>query len=120
MLAMQAGLMLACSAISWVLLDRQITLSLLAGGLTSILPNAFFGFRLFAVHGAKHARAIVKRFYHGEAMKIAMSVAMFGFMFGCVGVRPLPFFSLYIATQMMLWLAPFAFKKQQKIQVPRV
>jgi len=96
------------------LFDKDTARSALAGGLTCMLPNAYFAYRLFQYQGAQAAKLIVKSFYRAEAAKLLMTAALFVVVFKYLSVRPLPFFLTYIVVQMVFWAAPLIVDSKHK------
>ncbi len=68
--------------------------SLLLGGLISAIPNAYFAKKAFRYSGARAAGRVVREFYTGEAIKLAMTGAGFGLAF--IYVEPLHAAALFI------------------------
>ncbi|WP_420496973.1 ATP synthase subunit I [Spongiibacter nanhainus] len=60
---------------------RDNALSLLIGGLISVVPNAYFARQAFRYAGAAHARKVASSFYRGEAGKYAVTLAGFATVF---------------------------------------
>jgi ATP synthase protein I len=85
-------------------------ISAILGGLVSIVPTAYFATKLFRHHGAQAARQIVSSFYKGEALKIILTIALFGLVFKFFNIIPLIFFAVYIMVQMVFWFAPLIFR----------
>ena len=69
--------------------------SALLGGAVAILPALLFAIVLFHYKGARAAKKIVNNFYRGEALKIAMSIALFALIFRFYSVTPIVFFVTY-------------------------
>lgn len=67
--------------------------SLLFGGLISAVPNAYFAQKVFRNRGARATERIVKAFYAGEAIKLALMSAGFALVF--VYVKPLNTMALF-------------------------
>lgn len=113
----QLILVILFTMLALVLSGKQLAVSALLGGMTSIVPSAIFARMVFAIQGARKARQIVNRFYKGEAIKIAMSTVLFALVFRCIDIAPLGFFAVYIIMQMVLWFAPIMFDNKQNGQV---
>jgi ATP synthase protein I len=92
-----------------VFLGATAGISVMLGGVVSMVPNAYFAKRLFRYQGAQAARKIVKSFYQGEALKIAIAIALFAFIFKFCTIIPWLFFAAYITAQLMLWFTPIMF-----------
>lgn len=61
--------------------------SMLFGGLISAVPNAYFAHKVFRNRGARATTRIVRAFYAGEAIKLALMSAGFALVF--IYVKPL-------------------------------
>lgn len=114
--AIQLMLTLMLALLGYAFYEKKVGLSIMLAGLTSILPNAYFARTLFAIQGSKRARQIVNRFYKGEAIKIAMSVVLFAFIFKCADVVPVVFFMAFMVNQLVLWFSPIIFTYKQNRQ----
>ena len=102
----QLGITLLGSAVLYLIGGTKAGLSVILGGLVNAVPNAYFARKLFRYQGASAAKQIIKGFYQGEALKIALSVAMFAAVFKFCNIIPWVFFAAYIAAQMVLWFTP--------------
>ena len=97
----QLGLTVALALIFWGTDGRVSGYSVLLGGLTCVIPNAFLALRLAAPRRDPGAGALVRAAYIGELGKIALTVLMFSMVFTLV--RPLaagPLFAGFIAAQL--------------------
>jgi len=75
-----------------------VALSLAAGGLIAIVPQAYFALLAFRWRGARSARAIARSSYAGEAGKFLLSVAGFALVFATVRpISGLAVFAGYLA-----------------------
>ena len=84
-----------------------VALSLLLGGLVSVLPNAYFAYRLFARPGVAAARSVVQDFYRGAAGKFVLTIVLFALVFSCIRtVSPLALFVAFILVNAVHWLVP--------------
>lgn len=86
--------------------------SALLGGLICILPSLYFAYRAFKYKGATAAKKIMASFYTGEALKLAMTFALFALVFIFIEIAVVPFFLTFILAQLVLWLSPFVFNKR--------
>ena len=96
LLAAESGLLIV-AAVATGLADPLAGRSLLSGGLLFLLPQAWFGWRVFRYRGAGAAREVVRGFYRAEAGKFLLTCAGFATVF--VVVRPLhatAFFGAYV------------------------
>lgn len=71
------GLTLAVVAGVALLLDTEIGVSILLGGLIQLIPQAWFTWQAFKYAGANHASAIVRSMYRGEAGKLVLTACGF-------------------------------------------
>ncbi len=76
-------------------IDRVTGYSLLIGGLTAVLPNAYFARQVFRYAGAAYARQVTGAFYRGEAGKFLATLGLFASAFALV--KPLNEFVLFAA-----------------------
>ncbi len=84
-LAQLATLLIVCPAL--LAYDQTVALSVAAGGLIAIIPQAWFAMLAFRWRGARSARAIARSSYAGETGKFMLSVAGFAVVFAMV--RPI-------------------------------
>jgi ATP synthase protein I len=77
----------------WGISGRIAGYSVLLGGLTCVVPNAFLALRLVAPRRDAGARGLVRAAYIGEIGKIALTVLMFSLVFTLV--RPLAVGALF-------------------------
>src|SRR5262245_64279746 len=88
----------------WLWRGETAALSWLLGSVVCVVPNAFLAALLLVRR--KDARAALRAAYWGEAGKLALTVALFVFVFK--HVQPLHagfLFGGLIATQAVMWLA---------------
>jgi ATP synthase protein I len=60
-----------------LLLDTEIGVSILLGGLIQLIPQAWFTWQAFKYAGANHASAIVRSMFRGEAGKLVLTACGF-------------------------------------------
>ncbi len=109
LLFIQLGITLLGAFALYLVDGTKGALSVILGGLVNAVPNAYFARKLFRYQGASAAKQIIKGFYQGEALKIALSVGMFALVFKFCSVIPWAFFAAYIVAQMVLWFTPLIF-----------
>jgi ATP synthase protein I len=97
----QLAFLLLFSALFLLAYDQVLGYSLLAGGLTSFVPNAYFARHAFRYTGAQSAAAVAASFYRGEAGKFLMTVVMFASIF--LALRPIVAWAVFVAYGAM-WL----------------
>jgi F0F1-type ATP synthase assembly protein I len=101
--AYQLLLSLALAGGVWPWLGSQAALSLLLGGLASVVPGTVFAARIFRA-SADPAR-FVRAFYLGEVFKFAMGATWFAFALVVVRADMLFLILGYLATVPVYWLA---------------
>ncbi|SDO40441.1 ATP synthase protein I [Halomonas shengliensis] len=93
--------------------------SALSGGLVGLLPLAFFVWRSGQARGGRQARRFVINLYRAEAGKFGLTVALLAVVFVAVPPsNPISFFSAYVATLLMPWLAPWL-RRERSTPQPR-
>lgn len=97
-LAQLATLFILC--IPLYVYDSTIALSLAAGGLVAIIPQAYFAMLAFRWRGARSASAIARSSYAGETGKFLLSVAGFAVVFATV--RPISGLAVFAGYLVML------------------
>jgi ATP synthase protein I len=98
----QLALSVALAAMFWGISGGVAGYSVLLGGLTCVIPNAFLALRLVVPRRDPGAEALVRAAYIGELGKLALTVLMFGAVFSLV--RPLAagaLFAGFIAAQLV-------------------
>jgi len=68
--------------------------SALLGGLTALLPNAFFAYKAFRFFGARSAKDIVLSMWSGAMGKWILTAVLFALLF--VGIRQLDITALFV------------------------
>ncbi len=68
--------------------------SALLGGLTALLPNAFFAYKAFRFFGARSAKDIVLSIWSGAMGKWILTAVLFALLF--VGIRQLDITALFV------------------------
>lgn len=56
-------------------------MSVLLGGLVSVVPNAYFAFQAFRFRGASNANRVLRSFKKGLAGKLALTILLFAMVF---------------------------------------
>ena len=80
--------------------DTGIAVSILLGGLVSVVPNSYFVGQAVRYSGASNARNIVKSFMKGEMGKMSLTVVLFAAIFSFVeGINPAALVTGFIAVQ---------------------
>lgn len=87
------------------------------GGLVCILPSLILYRRVFAQFGASKAKAIVKAFYLGEALKFILTGVGFVAAFQIPWLQPLWLFLGFLAAQAAFWLSPIIISLRRKQRI---
>lgn len=80
--------------------------SALLGGIAYALPSAYFARKLFSDASARQAKAIVKRFYWGEMIKLLLSAILAVLFVRLYHVNLIAFFITFFCAQIGFWIAP--------------
>ena len=91
---------LVCTGTALLAHDETVAISWVAGGLTAILPQAYFARLAFRHSGATSARAIARTSYAGQVGKFVLSAAGFAVVFATV--RPVDGLTVFVAYLTML------------------
>ncbi|WP_423063269.1 ATP synthase subunit I [Candidiatus Paracoxiella cheracis] len=109
LVGLQAVVVLVIAA-CWLLGGMPEALSALLGGAACVIPSLYFARRLFATTSAREAKKIIRAFYLGELVKLALSVVMVVFIIMFIRVTIVPFITGFIGAQFGFWLAPMMIK----------
>jgi ATP synthase protein I len=74
--------------------DLTAGYSALLGGLTALLPNAFFAYKAFRFFGARSAKDIVLSIWSGAMGKWILTAVLFALLF--VGIKQLDITALFV------------------------
>lgn len=96
---------------------RAAAFSAIAGGVGSIIPNILFAFQLFAPTKTGMAKQVLKRFYRGVILKIALTAIVFWISIAYFKVTFLPFITTFMLCQLAFWLTPWLSKKNRIVSV---
>ena len=96
-------MMLAAMTVLLPSADRlALLISFLLGGLTALIPNAYFAVQAYRYRGARSAAAVTASFYRGEAGKFVMTTVLFAAIFA--SYQALVVWALFTAW-IVMWLA---------------
>jgi len=79
--------------------------SALVGGGNSVAASAALAFFGFSAPAGAPAETLMRKFYVGEAMKLAVTVVLFVVVFVSMKVSFAALFGAYIATLFVYWIA---------------
>jgi len=106
LLAAQAGVAVIAVAISWIAAGQPAASAAALGGLTCLVPQVWFTWRVFGADPADPG-AMVRALYRGEGIKLAaIALAFVGIFRAWPEVPPLPLVLAFIAVQTVHWFAP--------------
>ena len=101
----QAGVTVIVALLAWALAGRSAGVSgLLGGGIATVGSLAMVGVVFGGIASGGAARAL-GAFYTGEAVKLALVVALFVAVLKLVRVAPLAMFAGFAATYLVYWIA---------------
>jgi ATP synthase protein I len=101
----QAGVTLVVALISYVVAGSIGALSALIGGGISTLASLVLALFAFGRGTDADAQRAVRAFYVGEALKVAIVVALFVVVLKSMKVSPGAMFAAYVATFFVYWIA---------------
>lgn len=112
LVAAQAGVIALAVAFSAALAGREPALASLLGGLSCLLPQAWFAWRVFRVTPGSSPQAMLAAFYQGEMVKLALIVVVLIVIFRAwPEVPPVPLVLTFIAVQAVHWFAPLLLER---------
>lgn len=109
LVGLQALVVLLIAA-GWLFGGLREALSALLGGAACVLPSLYFARRFFATTSAREAKQIIKAFYLGEVIKLALSAILVVLIVMFIPVVILPFITGFVGAQFGFWLAPMVTK----------
>lgn len=92
-LLFQSAIIFVLALVFFMLKGTVAGYSAFLGGLTALVPNAFFSVKAFRYFGARSIHSILQSFWSGEIGKIILTIAFFALLF--VGVKPLDIFAVF-------------------------
>lgn len=102
----QVGIGLSLTAVFVLLGDSVVAMSVLLGGMTAAIPNAFLAARLLTPRAADNARAVMRSAWLGVIGKLLLTAVMFGVIFALVRPLSVPaVFGGFIAAQSAVYVA---------------
>lgn len=119
LLRLEALIMLVLVSVVSVVWGGESGESALSGALVGLLPQTFFVWRSSLVRGGRRAHRFVMNLYRAEAGKFGLTVALLAMVFVAVPPsNPISFFSAYVATHLMPWLAAWL-RRERSTPQPR-
>jgi len=104
-LLLQLLAILLIVVVMWALGGKGYTVSAMLGGMVGFLPNAVFAFLFGRNDVGKSANQVVRAFYVGEAIKLALTAVLFITVFQLPGIQALPLFIAFVAVMTVFWFS---------------
>ena len=104
-LQLQMLTIMLVAGIAWAAGGSQSAISALLGGLVGFLPNLVFAYLFGRRDPGRSANQVVKAFYLGEAVKLALTALLFGIVFHVPGISGLPVFIAFAAVMAVFWFS---------------
>ena len=101
----QVVVTVVAAAICFAVWGRSAGLSALMGGGISVVASAVLALIAFSSPAGASPDSIARKFYVGEASKLAITVALFVVVFVNVKASFVALFGTYIATLFVYWVA---------------
>ncbi|MFW7525906.1 F0F1 ATP synthase subunit I [Vibrio ostreicida] len=115
LLVIQLGAVTLMAAGMTLVMNVEWGLSSLIGGGIFVVANAVFAWFAFLYGGARAAKRIATSFYAGEALKIAITVILFSFVYMYIQVELVPLKLTYLLALGINICAPVLFINNKKI-----
>ena len=101
-LLIQVVMLLLLTVTGWLWSGTVSAYSVFLGGLISVIPNAYFAYKVTRFSGARSTERMVQSAYLGEVIKLALTGAGFALVFTQVDPVHVPglfygFISVYVA-----------------------
>lgn len=110
------ALIVVIMALGWRISGPTAALSALLGGAACVLPSFFFARYLFSTTSARAAKRIIKAFFLGELVKLALSAVLLVVVLLFIPVSLVPLLVGFAGAQFGFWLAP-AFVRLEAVKV---
>ena len=104
-LQLQMLAILLIFSVAWALGGSQQGVSALLGGLVGFLPNTVFALLFGRKEPGKSANQVIRAFYMGEALKLALTALLFVIVFHLPGVSALPVFIAFAGVMAVVWFS---------------
>lgn len=112
LIAAQVAVILAAIAVSGAFGGRESVVAGMLGGLTCLLSQVWFAWRVFRVGPGNSPQAMLAAFYQGEVAKLALIVVVLIVIFRAWPQVPLaPLVLTFIAVQAVHWFAPLLLER---------
>ena len=104
-MAKQIVFVMFLSLVSLILVGNLAAYSVLAGGVSGIIPNFYFDDRLMRRKRWSGARALVRSVYVGEFLKIGFTLALLVLAARFLSIEPPYLLVVYAATVLANWVS---------------
>lgn len=104
-LQLQILAILLVFSVAWALGGSRQGVSALLGGLVGFLPNTVFALLFGRKESGKSANQVIRAFYMGEALKLALTVLLFVIVFHMPGVSALAVFIAFAGVMAVFWFS---------------
>lgn len=101
----QLGVALAAAVVCLALWGAATAGAALAGGMIGVISNLYVAARLFGRGEVRAAPQVLRRLFAAEAVKLALTVAMFAVALGVLKLSALPLLGGFGLTLVVYWLA---------------
>tara|TARA_B100000029_G_scaffold514684_1_gene618437 strand:+ start:5861 stop:6307 length:447 start_codon:yes stop_codon:yes gene_type:complete len=101
----QLGITLLISVVGFMLGGALIGTSALLGGGIGTLASFYMVFSIFRLDADVEPEVILKRFYRGEFLKLALTVVLFGLVLRSIDVSFGSMLGCFAATLLVYWVA---------------
>ena len=111
----QLAVLFLASLLLLIISSSTSAISALAGGLISVVPNAYFARWAFRYSGARSATHVAQSFYRGEAGKFVLTTLLFAGVF--ILLKPINVVILFLAYIFMMalnWILAFFCLERRK------
>lgn len=100
-------MMVVFITLGWWMKGAIDALSVLLGGMASLLPSLFFAHRLFSTTSPRAVKQIMVNFYLGEVVKWGLTAVLVIVTIVYIPIFIIPFIMGFVGAQFGFWLAPF-------------
>ena len=101
----QAAVALGVALVCWAVADVRAAVSALLGGGIAASGSLLMALLVFGGGKATDAQRVLGTFYLGEALKVALMIALFVVVLKWMNVAPLAMFAAFAATFLVYWIA---------------
>lgn len=115
LVSIPAGIVVITALILLIGSHKDISYSVLMGGLIWLIPNLYFAIKVFSTRGAKITpQQLLINFYLAEVTKLALCAILFIIIVKFLPVAILPLLAGYSIAQFAFWISPFLLDKVRR------